>query len=38
MLESGTAALPVVERTGRFLGQISMTRIQELTRSDREEK
>jgi len=38
MLESGTAALPVVERTGRFLGQISITRIQELTRSDREEK
>ncbi|HNQ71486.1 ABC transporter ATP-binding protein [Mesotoga prima] len=37
MLESGTVALPVVERSGRFLGQISLSKIQELTRSDREE-
>ncbi|RLL82570.1 glycine/betaine ABC transporter ATPase [Mesotoga sp. H07pep.5.4] len=37
MLESGTVALPVVEKSGRFLGQISLAKIQELTRSDREE-
>jgi osmoprotectant transport system ATP-binding protein len=38
MLESGTMALPVVDRAGRFLGQISLSKIQELTKSDREEE
>ncbi len=36
MLESGTVALPVADSTGKFLGQISLSKIQELTRSDKE--
>lgn len=38
MLESGTMALPVVTANGDYLGQLSLKKIQELTKNDGQEK